>query len=69
MALIQEIYNVFYQQEVTGQARHRHKVIGSEAGTDGVELLVRDLESSHTESTRYDALRHHFSHHPSPIDV
>ena len=60
LALIQEIYDVFYQQKVTGQARHRfrrrHEVIGSQAGPEGIELNVRDLESGHTESTRYDAV-------------
>ena len=44
----------------TGQARHRfrrrHEVIGSEAGAEGIELLVRNWESGHTGSTRYDAV-------------
>ena len=34
----------------------RHEGIGSQAGPEGVELNVRDLETGHTESTRYDAV-------------
>lgn len=60
LALIQEIYDVFYQQKVTGQVRHRfrrrHEVIGSEASPEGIKLNVRDLETGDTDNTHYDAV-------------
>lgn len=60
LALIQQIYDVFYQQKVTGEQRHRfrrrHEVEHSDAQEDGIRLHVRDLDSGHSDVTRYDAV-------------
>ncbi|MFG6175964.1 lysine N(6)-hydroxylase/L-ornithine N(5)-oxygenase family protein [Halomonas sp. THAF12] len=58
--LIQQIYDVFYQQKVTGNARHlfrrRHEVDQARASDEGIHLVVRNLEDGHTDEAAYDAV-------------
>ncbi|UXY15512.1 lysine N(6)-hydroxylase/L-ornithine N(5)-oxygenase family protein [Chitiniphilus purpureus] len=58
--LIQRIFQVFYDQKINGAARHRllrrHEVEDVRAGADGIELALRDLDTGHGYSERYDAV-------------
>lgn len=58
--LIERIYNVFYQQQVTRQARHhmrrRCQIDAVDAGPEGVALTLFDRDSQRAETVRYDAV-------------
>lgn len=60
LALIEKIFDVLYQQKVTGRARHRflrrHGVEGATATSRGVELTLRDLNAECTHQLTYDAV-------------
>jgi lysine N6-hydroxylase/L-ornithine N5-oxygenase len=58
--LIEQIFNVFYQQKVAGDARHHllrnHEVEGVETSRDGVSLILRDLDAGRSFAASYDAV-------------
>lgn len=58
--LIERIYNVFYQQQVTRQARHqlrrRCQVDAVDADAQGVALTLSSRDSHRSETVRYDAV-------------
>jgi L-ornithine N5-oxygenase len=59
-ALIEQIFNVLYQQKVLGNPRHqflrRHDVIAAQAEAGGIQLQLNDQESGSTVNARYDAV-------------
>lgn len=59
LELIEQIFNVFYQQKVTGDARHRflrrHDVEEVRATGDGIRLTLRDLNVDRERTATYDA--------------
>lgn len=60
LALIERIFDVFYQQRVDGDERHRflrrHEVADVRTSAHGVHLTLRDLDSGRTSSASYDAV-------------
>lgn len=60
LELIQQIYKIFYEQEVAHSERHRllrrHDVILASAHQDGIELTLRDLDRGEDFTRRYDAV-------------
>lgn len=60
LALIQQIFEVFYRQRVSGEPRHRflrrHEVAGVQAGEHGLRLTLRDLNQARTTTQDYDAI-------------
>jgi lysine N6-hydroxylase/L-ornithine N5-oxygenase len=60
LVLIEQIFNVFYQQRVTGNARHRflrrHEVASAEALPEGIQLVLRDLNTGREHAVIYDAV-------------
>lgn len=60
LALIEQVYQVFYKQKVTGQQRHRllrcHNVERARAEADGVWLDLHDLDGGSAQTRRYDAV-------------
>lgn len=60
LALIEQIYQVFYEQRVAGEARHRllrrHEVQGVRAAADGVHLNLLDMDAGREMGQRYDAV-------------
>jgi lysine N6-hydroxylase/L-ornithine N5-oxygenase len=59
--LIEQIFNVFYQQRVTGDIRHRflrrHEVASvSTLPEGGIQLFLRDLNAGREYSAVYDAV-------------
>ncbi len=61
LVLIEQIFNVFYQQRVTGDARHRflrrHEVASVHALPEGgIQLLLRDLNAGREHTAVYDAV-------------
>ncbi|SFR79961.1 lysine N6-hydroxylase/L-ornithine N5-oxygenase [Mitsuaria sp. PDC51] len=60
LALIQQIFEVFYRQRVSGEPRHRflrrHEVAGVQAGEHGLRLTLRDLNHARTTTQDYDAI-------------
>lgn len=60
LVLIEQIFNVFYQQRVTGNTCHRflrrHEVIGADAAPDGIQLVLRDLNAGREYRAAYDAV-------------
>jgi lysine N6-hydroxylase/L-ornithine N5-oxygenase len=61
LVLIEQIFNVFYQQRVTGNARHRflrrHEVATARALPEGnIQLVLRDLNAGCEYSAIYDAV-------------
>ena len=61
LVLIEQIFNAFYQQKVTGDARHRflrrHEVVSVHAlPEEGIQLLLRDLNAGHEHCATYDAI-------------
>jgi L-ornithine N5-oxygenase len=60
LALIEQIFDVFYRQRVAGEARHRflrrHEVAAALASDNGIKLTLRDLNANRTDTTRYDAI-------------
>ena len=60
LALIEQIFNVLYQQKVTGDARYRllreHEVKHVQASDQGIELSLRDMNAGDTSTVRYDAV-------------
>ena len=60
LVLIEQIFNVFYQQRVTGNARHRflrrHEVVGASALPEGIQLVLRDFNADREHIATYDAV-------------
>lgn len=60
LALIQQIFKIFYEERVTRGDRHqllqRHQVRAVHARPDGIELALRDLDGNIDLSRRYDAV-------------
>lgn len=60
LVLIEQIFNVFYQQRVTGDARHRflrrHEVTDAVALPDGIQLTLRNLNANCEHVAIYDAV-------------
>jgi len=60
LALIEKMFDVFYQQRVTGDERHRflrrHEVQNVRASADGIHLSLLDLNHRRESSARYDAI-------------
>lgn len=60
LELIQHIFKVFYQQRVTGQARHQllrqHQVTAAHATAQGVDLTLLDQTTQTARVERYDAV-------------
>jgi len=60
LALIQQIFKVFYDQRVSGEARHRllsrHEIQSVRAAADGIHLNLLDVNASRESSQRYDAV-------------
>ncbi len=60
LELIEQIFKVFYEQKVKGEARHRflrrHEVKAVHAGSDGVRLTLHDLNADSDSTVRYDAV-------------
>ncbi|WP_085316152.1 lysine N(6)-hydroxylase/L-ornithine N(5)-oxygenase family protein [Derxia lacustris] len=60
LELVQSLFDVFYQQKVRGDARHRflrrHEVRAARATADGIELALHDLNTGSERSERYDAV-------------
>ena len=58
LALIQQIFGTFYQQNVKGEARHRllrrHQIVAARETPDGVVLTVKDLNSGQQFEAQYD---------------
>ncbi|GLS06151.1 L-ornithine N(5)-monooxygenase [Chitiniphilus shinanonensis] len=58
--LIEQIFQVFYRQRVSGRPRHRflrrHQVADAQARADGVHLALLDLNGGLEHSVRYDAV-------------
>ncbi|MCK0746450.1 lysine N(6)-hydroxylase/L-ornithine N(5)-oxygenase family protein [Chromohalobacter nigrandesensis] len=58
--LIQQIYDVFYQQKVTGDHRHRfrrrHEVTHAISTDDGIRLEITELDSGAIDTATYDAV-------------
>ncbi|WP_148713623.1 lysine N(6)-hydroxylase/L-ornithine N(5)-oxygenase family protein [Chitinolyticbacter meiyuanensis] len=58
--LIEQIFQVFYHQRVSGNLRHRflrrHQVAAVQAQQDGIRLTLHDLNSGLEQSVRYDAV-------------
>ena len=61
LVLIEQIFNVFYQQRVTGSGRHRflrrHEVANVHALPEGgIQLLLQDFNAGREYSAIYDAI-------------
>jgi L-ornithine N5-oxygenase len=58
--LLEQLFDVLYQQRVTGQERHRflrrHEVRSARATANGIFLAMRDLDAGHEKTERYDAV-------------
>lgn len=59
-ALLEQLFDVFYQQRVTGDARHRflrrHEVRSVRAAADGIHLTLLDLDTQREATARYDTV-------------
>jgi L-ornithine N5-oxygenase len=60
LELIEQIFKVLYEQKVRGENRHRflrrHEVRGVQAGADGIQLALHDLNAGRDVTARYDAV-------------
>ncbi|UJP05479.1 MAG: lysine N(6)-hydroxylase/L-ornithine N(5)-oxygenase family protein [Nitrosomonas sp.] len=60
LVLIEQIFNVFYQQKVSGVERHRflrrHEVKAVVASPDGVRFVLRNLNGDSEYTETYDAV-------------
>lgn len=60
LVLIEQIFNVFYQQKVMGSRRHRflrrHEVASVRSLPDNVEIVLRDLNAGQEHVATYDAV-------------
>lgn len=60
LVLIEQIFNAFYQQRVTGNERHRflrrHEVVSANALPEGIQLVLRDLNAGREHVATYDAI-------------
>ncbi|MDN5880960.1 MAG: lysine N(6)-hydroxylase/L-ornithine N(5)-oxygenase family protein [Nitrosospira sp.] len=60
LVLIEQIFNVFYQQKVIGATRHRflrrHEVVSAQALPEGIQLILRDLNECREHIATYDAV-------------
>lgn len=76
LVLIEQIFNVFYQQRVTGNMRHRflrrHEVASTHALPEGIRLVLRDLNAGRERTETYDAVvlatGYRRDHHKSMLD-
>lgn len=76
LVLIEQIFNVFYQQRVTGSRRHRflrrHEVASVRSLPEGVEIALRDLNVGQEHVATYDAVilatGYRRDHHRSLLD-
>lgn len=60
LVLIEQIYNVFYQQKVADIDRHRflrrHMVREAAAHANGIQFILHDLNNNHEKTETYDAV-------------
>ena len=60
LVLIEQIYNVFYQQRVAGIERHRflrrHAVRKAISHSQGIQFTLHDLNNDHEKTSSYDAV-------------
>lgn len=60
LALIEKIFDVFYQQRVTGIERHRflrrHEVMSARASEEGIHMTLVDMNAQRESSVTYDAV-------------
>jgi len=60
LVLIEQIFNVFYQQKVSGIERHRflrrHEVRKAIAQSGGIQLTLHDLNADNPRAETYDAV-------------
>jgi L-ornithine N5-monooxygenase len=60
LALIEQIFSVFYQQKVQGNPRHqflrRHDVLSAQAQAEDLSLQLKDQENGATLHAQYDAI-------------
>lgn len=60
LALLERLFDVLYQQRVTGHERHRflrrHEVCSVRADAEGVHLTLLDLHANRESTVRYDAV-------------
>jgi L-ornithine N5-oxygenase len=60
LALIEQIFKVFYEQRVRDETRHRflrrHEVRAVRAASDGLHLTLRDLNTGSDSTCRYDTV-------------
>ncbi len=60
LALIKQIYEIFYQQKISHNQRHnllrRHKVVEAMAHNDGITLTVCDMDNGQQTQHKYDAV-------------
>lgn len=58
--LIEQIFKVFYEQNVRGESRHRflrrHEVRNVQASAEGIQLALFDLNAEREVTERYDAV-------------
>ncbi|MBB5020378.1 lysine/ornithine N-monooxygenase [Chitinivorax tropicus] len=58
LALIQQIFGTFYQQNVKGEDRHRllrrHQIAAVRETSEGVTLTLQDLNNGHSFDAHYD---------------
>lgn len=60
LALIEQVYQVFYEQKVAGRERHRllrsHEVESARADANGIHLGLLEIETQRRYSVTYDAV-------------
>lgn len=60
LALLEQLFDLFYQQRVTGRHRHRflrrHEVRSARAAADGIHLTLLDFDTQRESTERYDAV-------------
>lgn len=78
LILIEQIFNVFYQQKVSENERHRflrrHEVIEATSHHGGIQFILRDLNTNRERTENYDAVvlatgyvRDHYKYLLAPI--
>lgn len=60
LALLEQLFDVFYQQRVTGHERHRflrrHEICSVRADQEGIHLNLYDVDSQRESTVCYDAV-------------
>lgn len=60
LALLEQLFDVFYQQRVTGRERHRflrrHEVRSVRTAEDGIHLTMLDFDTGRESTARYDVV-------------